>query len=47
MDKAKIAKIVIKGGLSIAVSAGIGYAIKAQKQLDLKIDGLWPKDATN
>lgn len=45
MNKTKIAKIVVKTGLGFAISAAIGYAIKAQKHLDAKIDayGATPK----
>lgn len=38
MDKAKLASGVIKIALSLIVSAGIGYAIKAQKIADSKIE---------
>lgn len=34
----KLAKFLIKGALSIGVSALIGYAIKLEKQIDGRID---------
>lgn len=47
MNKTKIAKYAIKAALGFTVSAGIGYAIKLEKKLDIKIDELWPKNVTN
>lgn len=38
MDKIKVAKVGVKLALGFAVSAMIGYAIKAQKLAEEKID---------
>lgn len=38
MDKIKVAKVGVKLALGFAVSAAIGYAVKAQKLAEDKID---------
>lgn len=38
MDKAKVAKFVVKGVIGITVSAAIGSMIKMEKGVGLKID---------
>jgi nucleoside permease NupC len=38
MDKPKLAKLIVKGIASVAVSTLIGYTVKAGKKIDAAID---------
>lgn len=37
-NKQNVARLVVKGALGLAISASIGYAIKAEKFLGVRID---------
>ena len=37
-SKQNVARLVIKGALGLVISTGIGYAIKAEKVLGIRID---------
>jgi hypothetical protein len=45
MNKQLIVKFAVKGVVGLVVSAGIGYAIKGEKALGVKIDELFTKTA--
>lgn len=38
MKNPKLMKAIVKGALGFLVSAGVGYAIKAEKKLAVQID---------
>lgn len=44
MDKNKIAKLVVKGVIGLAVSAAIGTMIKTEKAVGTAIDEYFKKD---
>ena len=43
MNKQAIARLLVKGAVGLVVSAGIGYAIKGEKALGIKIDEYFAK----
>ncbi len=43
MNKQLIVKFAVKSAIGLVVSAGIGYAIKGEKALGIKIDEYFAK----
>lgn len=40
----KLAKILVKGAISIGISAVIGYTIRLEKEIEKRIDGYYDEE---